>query len=233
MLEIAKITAGYGRLMVLHEVSLSIPRRTVVALVGANGAGKSTTVKAVAGLLAITKGEIKFLDQRISGLRPDQICKRGISLVPQSRELFPLMSVYENLEVAGLARLGRANVKKKIEAVIEIFPKLTERLRQRALSLSGGEQQMLAIARALMAEPQVLLLDEPTTGLAPRIVDDLEEIVLRLVQGGQTILLIEQNTRLVMALAQFVNVIRKGKIVHSGRVSELGGADEIAKFYLR
>jgi len=233
VLEVAKIRAGYGRLPVLNDVSLSIPEKTVVGLIGANGAGKSTTVNAIAGVLPISKGEIRFQNQRLDGLRPDQVCKRGISLVPQSRELFPLMSAYENLEIAGITRHGKSQVKDKIEAVLEGFPKLTARLRQRASSLSGGEQQMLAIARALMAEPRLLLLDEPTTGLAPRVIDDLQEIVSNLVQRGQTILLIEQNTRLVMALAHFINVIRKGEIVYSGPASELSGNDELAKFYLQ
>lgn len=232
MLEVENITAGYGRLAVLDNVSLSIPAQTVVGLIGANGAGKTTTVKAIAGVLPITKGEVRFQGQRLNGLRPDQVCKRGISLVPQSRELFPLMTVYENLEVAGLAKHGAAQVRDKIEGVLEGFPKLKARLRQRASSLSGGEQQMLVIARALMAEPQLLLLDEPTSGLAPRVIDDLQEIISTLVHRGQTILLIEQNTRLVMALAQFVNVIRKGAIVYSGPPDAIRESADLAEFYL-
>ena len=233
MLEVDKLTTGYGRLGVLNEVSLTIPERSVVGLIGANGAGKTTTVNAIAGVLPAWKGAIRFLGQPVTGLRPDQICQRGISLVPQSRELFPLMTAYENLEVAGIAKHGNRGVRGRIDRVLENFPKLRLRLRSRASSLSGGEQQMLVIARALMAEPRLLLLDEPTTGLAPLVIDGLQEIITRLVQGGQTILLIEQNTRLVMALAQVVNVMRKGAIVYSGTPQELGASNQLAGFYLQ
>lgn len=233
MLKVENVTAGYGRLTVLNDVNLSVPSNTVVGLIGANGAGKSTTVNAIAGALAISKGEITLSGERVDGLRSDQVCKRGMSLVPQSRELFPLMSVYENLEIAGIAVHGNAGIRGRVEAVLEDYPKIASRLRQRASSLSGGEQQMLVIARALMAEPRMLLLDEPTTGLAPRVVGELKDIVLSLVERGQTILLVEQNTRLVMDLAQTVNVIRKGEIVHSGPASDMNSSEELAKFYLQ
>jgi branched-chain amino acid transport system ATP-binding protein len=233
MLEVKHMSAGYGRLAVVNRVSLSIRAGSVVGLIGANGAGKTTTVNAIAGVLPIFGGEIRFLEQRVDGLRPDQVCKRGISLVPQSRELFPLMTVYENLEIAGIAKHGNAGVRGRVEKVIEGFPRLAERLRQRASSLSGGEQQMLVIARALMAEPKLLLLDEPTTGLAPLVIDDLHQIISGLVRGGQTILLVEQNTRLVMDLAQFVHVMRKGEIVYSGAASELSAGGRLAEFYLQ
>lgn len=233
MLEVAHIRTGYGKLSVLNDVSFSIPMGGVVGLIGANGAGKTTTVNAIAGVLPVWKGEIRFLDKRLDGLRPDQVCKRGISLVPQSRELFPLMTVYENLEIACIAKHGNSGVREKVDEVLDGFPRLKERIKNRASSLSGGEQQMLVIARALMADPKLLLLDEPTTGLAPVVIGYLQDILSRLVQAGQTILLVEQNTRLVMALAQTVNVMRKGAIVFSGSSRELEKSEQLARYYLQ
>ena len=233
MLEVKQLVTGYGRLVVIDGLSLSVPAGTVTGLIGANGAGKTTTLGAIAGLLPVTGGEVRFLGQRIDGLTPDRVCARGISLVPQSRELFPQMSVYENLEIAGIAIHGAANVRARVDKVIAGFPRLVERLRQKASSLSGGEQQMLVIARALMADPKLLLLDEPTTGLAPKVIDDLHDIIAGLARDGQTILLVEQNIRLVMNLARTVHVLRKGQIVYSGSAGELSAGGKLSEYYLQ
>lgn len=233
MLELKQVVAGYGKLMVLDRIELFIKAGTVTGLIGANGAGKTTTLSAVAGILPIASGEIRFLGERIDGLTPDRVCRKGISLGPQTRELFPQMTVYENLEIAGLASDGKANVRKRVDKVLEGFPRLVERLSYRASSLSGGEQQMLVIARALMAEPKLLLLDEPTTGLAPLVIDYLHQIISDLARAGQTILLVEQNIRLVMSVAQTVHVMRKGAIVYSGGVDDLSASGKLAEYYLQ
>lgn len=233
MLEVKHVSTGYGKLTVVDQLSLSISAGSVTGLIGANGAGKTTTVSAIAGVLPVFSGEILFLGQRIDGLPANQVCRRGISLVPQSRELFPQMSVYENLEIAGIAMHGASRVRTRVEKILEGFPRLVERLGNKASSLSGGEQQMLVIARALMAEPKLLLLDEPTTGLAPLVIEYLHQIISGLVRGGQTILLVEQNIRLVMALAQSVNVMRKGQIVFSGSTSELTASGKLSEYYLQ
>lgn len=233
MLELKQVVTGYGKLTVVDGLDLSIEAGTVTGLIGANGAGKTTTLSAVAGLLPITGGEIRFLGERIDGLSPDQVCARGVSLGPQSRELFPQMTVYENLEIAAIAIHGSVNVRARVDRVLEGFPRLIERSRHRASSLSGGEQQMLVIARALMAEPRLLLLDEPTTGLAPLVIDYLEDIIARLARAGQTILLVEQNIRLVLSLARTVHVMRKGQVIYSGSVGELVASGKLPDYYLQ
>jgi branched-chain amino acid transport system ATP-binding protein len=233
MLELKQVVTGYGKLTVIDRLDLSVAAGTVTGLIGANGAGKTTTVSAVAGILPLSGGEIRFLGERIDGLTPDRVCKRGVSLVPQSRELFPQMTVYEVLEIAGIAVHGSANVRARVEKVLEGFPRLVERIRHKASSLSGGEQQMLIIARALMAEPKLLLLDEPTTGLAPIVIDYLHQIIAGLARAGQTILLVEQNIRLVMSLAQSVHVMRKGQLVFSGTTGQLTASGKLSDYYLQ
>lgn len=233
MLELKQVVTGYGKLTVIDRLDLSVEAGTVTGLIGANGAGKTTTVSAVAGVLPVSSGEIRFLGERIDGLTPDRVCKRGVSLVPQSRELFPQMTVYEVLEIAGIAIHGSSNVRARVQKVLEGFPRLVERIRHKASSLSGGEQQMLIIARALMAEPKLLLLDEPTTGLAPIVIDYLHQIIAGLARAGQTILLVEQNIRLVMSLAQAVHVMRKGQIVFSGTAAELTASGKLSDYYLQ
>ena len=233
MLELKQVVTGYGKLTVIDRLDLSVRAGTVTGLIGANGAGKTTTVSAVAGILPLSGGEIRFLGERIDGMTPDRVCKRGVSLVPQSRELFPQMTVYEVLEIAGIAIHGSANVRARVDKVLEGFPRLVERIRHKASSLSGGEQQMLIIARALMAEPKLLLLDEPTTGLAPIVIDYLHQIIAGLARAGQTILLVEQNIRLVMSLAQSVHVMRKGQLVFSGTTGDLTASGKLSDYYLQ
>ena len=233
MLEIRKLEAGYGALRVLRGVSLAVPQGKVVALLGGNGAGKTTTMKTVVGVVRATGGEIELDGERIDRLPSHAIFARGIALVPQGRELFPDMTVAENLELGALAR-GPAGGKLAdlFEDVFDKFPRLRERTAQRAGSLSGGEQQMLATGRALMSRPTVLLLDEPTNGLAPLIVQELARTLKRLNEAGQTILLVEQNVRVALSIADYVYVIRTGEIVLESDARKIDDADEMFSAYL-
>ena len=233
MLEIRKLEAGYGALRVLRGVSLAVQQGKVVALLGGNGAGKTTTMKTVVGVVRATGGEIELDGERIDRLPSHAIFARGIALVPQGRELFPDMTVAENLELGALAR-GSAGGKLAdlLEDVFDKFPRLRERTAQRAGSLSGGEQQMLATGRALMSRPTVLLLDEPTNGLAPLIVQELARTLKRLNEAGQTILLVEQNVRVALSIADYVYVIRTGEIVLESDARKIDDADEMFSAYL-
>jgi branched-chain amino acid transport system ATP-binding protein len=233
MLEIRRLESGYSALKVLRGVSLSVPKGKVVALLGGNGAGKSTTMKTIVGVLRATAGEIELDGERIERLPSHAIFSRGLALVPQGRELFPEMTVAENLELGALAaRVTGAALKAGMDEAFERFPRLRERAGQRAGSLSGGEQQMLATGRALMSKPRVLLLDEPTNGLAPIIVQELTRILGALNASGQTILLVEQNVRVALAIADYVYVIRTGEIVMEAPAGKLSSSDEMFQAYL-
>ena len=233
MLEIRKLEAGYGALRVLRGVSLAVPQGKVVALLGGNGAGKTTTMKTVVGVVRATGGEIELDGERIDRLPSHAIFARGIALVPQGRELFPDMTVAENLELGALARGSTGGkLADLLEDVFDKFPRLRERTAQRAGSLSGGEQQMLATGRALMSRPTVLLLDEPTNGLAPLIVQELARTLKRLNEAGQTILLVEQNVRVALSIADYVYVIRTGETVLESDARKIDDADEMFSAYL-
>lgn len=215
MLKVSDLRAGYGRLGVLKNLSFEVPDGMVVALLGGNGAGKTTTMKAIMGLIRTESGSIEFNGERIDHAPPHQVFARGLSLVPQGRELFSEMTVAENLELGALQR-GRGRYEDHLASVLELLPELQEQLRKRAGTLSGGQQQMLATARALMSNPQLLLMDEPTMGLAPLVVTNLRHIIERLKYQGKTILLVEQNIRLALRLANYVYVIRSGTVVAHG-----------------
>ena len=233
MLRLDHICTGYGRLMVLDGITIVVEQGSVVGLLGANGAGKTTLVKTIMGLLPTWSGGIRFCDDAISNLSSHAIVKRGITLVPQGRELFPDMTVAENLEIAGLTQGGKKLVRELCEEQFHYFPRLKERANQRASTLSGGEQQMLAIARALMLRPKLLLLDEPTMGLAPLVIDDLALVIKKLsAERGLTIFVIEQNLRLVMATTDKVYIINNGKNVFEGKSSALSEDKDIVRFYL-
>ena len=233
MLEIRRLQAGYSSLTVLRGVSLSVKKGSVVALLGGNGAGKSTTMKTIVGVIRATAGEIELAGERIERLPSHAIFARGLALVPQGRELFPEMTVAENLELGALAsRTTGAALEAAMNEVFDRFPRLRERALQRAGSLSGGEQQMLATGRALMSRPSVLLLDEPTNGLAPIIVQELMRILATLKASGQTILLVEQNVRVALAIADYVYVIRTGEIVMEAPAAQLSSSDEMFEAYL-
>ncbi len=232
MLSLSGVEAGYGQLRVLRGISLEVPKGRVVALLGGNGAGKTTTMRAIAGLTPVRGGEVRFDGRPIQGLPSHRIFAEGIALVPQGRELFPEMTVAENLELGALAAHTKRDAPRLVQEIFDRFPRLRERARQRAASLSGGEQQMLAMGRALMSQPSVLLLDEPTTGLAPIIVRELAGIITELNRAGQTILLVEQNVKMALVVAEDAYVIRQGEIVLHAPPAELRGTDELSRAYL-
>jgi branched-chain amino acid transport system ATP-binding protein len=233
MLELRGLESGYGALRVLRGISLSVPKSRVVALLGGNGAGKSTVMKTIVGVLRATAGEVSLQGERIERLSSHAIFARGVALVPQGRELFPDMTVAETLELGALSRGAPGKeVAARQHEVYELFPQLSERAGQHAGSLSGGEQQMLATGRALMSRPSVLLLDEPTSGLAPIIVQELVKALRGLHAKGQTILLVEQNVRVALSMADYVYVIRMGEIALESDARKIDDADEMFRTYL-
>jgi branched-chain amino acid transport system ATP-binding protein len=219
-LALHRIEAFYADSHVLHAVSFTLNAGRVLALLGRNGAGKTTCMNAVIGFLPPRGGEIRLFGEAISSLSPEAISRKGVGLVPQGRRVFPTLTVRENLIVARQARRNAA-VDWTLERVLELFPPLRERQQQHAGSLSGGEQQMLAIGRALMGNPRVLLLDEPSEGLAPRIVAEVGRTIARLKQEGQSIVLVEQNVNLALALADDVVMLNTGRVVFAGSVDEV------------
>ena len=219
-LALSGVDAFYADSHVLHAVSFTLNAGRVLALLGRNGAGKTTCMNAVIGFLPPRAGEIRLFGEPISQLSPEAISRKGVGLVPQGRRVFPTLTVRENLVVARQARKSAA-AQWTLERVLELFPSLRERQRQHAGSLSGGEQQMLAIGRALMGNPRVLLMDEPSEGLAPRIVAEVGRTIARLKQEGQSIVLVEQNVNLALALADEVVMLNTGRVVFAGSVDEV------------
>jgi branched-chain amino acid transport system ATP-binding protein len=232
ILNIKKISVYYGKAMALDGVSLEIDERTVVTMIGANGAGKSTILKALSGLVRINSGEIWFSGKRIDGLSPTNIVKMGIVHVPEGRRLFPALSVMSNLELGATLRKDKAGIKKDLGEIFEHFPRLQERRNQSAGTLSGGEQQMVAIARGLMAKPKLLLLDEPSLGLSPIMVDELVPIIKNINQTGVTVLLVEQNIGLALRVATKGYALQVGKVVLQGDIDIFKSADVVKKAYL-
>ncbi|HVV92735.1 MAG TPA: ABC transporter ATP-binding protein [Hyphomicrobiales bacterium] len=235
MLDIAGLSAGYGRTEVLHGISLEVRQGEIVALLGANGAGKSTTLNTVMGLLPARTGEIRFDGQSIASRPTREIVHLGLVLVPERRQLFGPMTVEENLLVGAYARAdrpGKAALAADLDAQFALFPRLGERRRQLARSLSGGEQQMAAIARALMARPRLLLLDEPSLGLAPLIVAQIMEQIADLRRGGCTILLVEQNARVALGIADRAYVLETGSVALAGPAATLIENPAIQEAYL-
>ncbi len=235
MLRIRNLKCFYGGIMAIKGVSLSVRRGELISLIGANGAGKSTLLAAVSGLLPTWKGDIEFEEQSLRGLDPPGIVARGISLVPEGRLIFPTLSVIDNLHLGAytLYRRGRrSEAGTSLEAVMSLFPVLAERRQQAAGTLSGGEQQMLAIGRALMAQPRLLLLDEPSMGLAPMLVEKILSALVRLREQGLTMLLVEQNARAALQIADRGYVFETGKVVLDGPAAELLGDVEVKRAYL-
>ena len=235
MLEVTALSAGYGAADVLHELSFTVARASFVALIGANGAGKSTTMKALAGLLRPLQGKVRFEGDGIERLSAAQIVRRGMALVPEGRRVFGPLSVRENLQMGAFTRLFprvQGQIGERLEFVLETFPRLRERLDQAAGTLSGGEQQMLAIGRALMSEPRLLLLDEPSMGLAPVIVEQVFAILSTLQQTGLTVLVSEQNASIALAHADRGYVIESGCIVMADSAAALRGNDKVREAYL-
>ncbi len=232
MLSLQGIVGGYGRVPVLHEVSLEVRAGTVVGLLGSNGAGKSTLLRVIAGVLRPTRGTIQFEGRRIEGRRADRVAHLGIAMVPERRELVPRMSVRENLEMGAYLRRDAAGVRHDFDQVCSYFPILRDRLRQAAGTLSGGEQQMLAIGRALMAGPRLLLLDEPSIGLSPKLVEEIFRVLRAIHEAGSTILLAEQNAWLTFGLARYCYLLEIGRIVAAGESALLAHDPRILLIYL-
>lgn len=231
LLVIDSITVKYGSIAALRGISLAVKRGEIVSLLGANGAGKSTLMRAISGLLQPAAGSIVFDGVPTTGVSADRIVRRGISQVPEGRRVFPTLSVRENLILGGFTR-PVAEVRQGLDATYALFPRLKERAAQLAGTLSGGEQQMLAIGRALMARPRLLLLDEPSLGLAPIIVRDIFQALRKIAQNGLTILLVEQNARMALRLANRAYVLEHGEVVLAGTAPELLDSDLVQASYL-
>lgn len=232
MLQVKDIDVYYGAIHALKNLSLEVQEGSIVTLIGANGAGKTTTLKTISGLLRPKTGQIFFRGEDLSRIAPEKIVGLGISQVPEGRRVFASMTVLENLEMGAYLRNDKKGVEHDLEEVFNWFPRLKERRKQLAGTLSGGEQQMLAIGRALMARPQLMLMDEPSMGLAPLLVREIFEIIKSINQQGTTILLVEQNAHMALSIAHQAYVIETGEIVLSGTPQDLLNSDEIKKAYL-
>lgn len=232
MLTIKDINVYYGNIHALKNVSLEVERGEIVTLIGGNGAGKTTTLRTISGLLRSKTGDIIFEDESIAQTSAPVIVKKGISQVPEGRRIFANLSVLENLEMGAYLRKDRQEIKDSLENVFNRFPRLRERMRQRAGTLSGGEQQMLAMGRALMSKPKLLLLDEPSMGLAPILVQEIFSIIKEINQAGTTILLVEQNAHMALSIAHRAYVLETGRVVLSGYAKDLAESDEVRKAYL-
>jgi branched-chain amino acid transport system ATP-binding protein len=232
LLEISDVHTYYGNIRALKGVSLTVDRGEIVTLIGSNGAGKTTTLKTVIGSVRAQRGTVSFDGRRIDGLSTDRIVRLGIAQSPEGRRIFPRMTVLENLELGAFARTDSQNVGGDLERALTLFPRLRERLAQKGGTLSGGEQQMLAMGRALMARPSVLLLDEPSMGLSPVLVETIFQIIRDINQQGTTILLVEQNARMALRVAHRGYVIQTGRIVLSDTGPALLRSDVVRKSYL-
>ena len=233
ILKLSNIESYYGPIMAIRGISLEVPRGQIVTLLGANGAGKTTVLKTISGILDPQKGSIEFLGKPIQRMEADKIVRLGLSHVPEGREVFPFLTVRENLRMGAYTRSDADGVARDLEAVFGYFPVLEQRAAQRAGQLSGGEQQMLAISRALMARPKMMLLDEPSLGLSPKLVKDIFEIIVRINrERGVTVLLVEQNANMALHTADYGYVLEVGRIVMEGPCAELIEKDDIKEFYL-
>jgi len=232
MLEIKNLNVHYGVIHALKNISLTVNSGEIVTLIGANGAGKTTTLRTISGLIKATSGEILLEGKNITALSAPQRVEMGISQVPEGRRIFPDMSVFENLELGAFLRKDKAGIKEDMDMVFGKFPILGNRRRQTAGTLSGGEQQMLAMGRALMSRPRILLMDEPSMGLAPLLVREIFETIKDINKAGTTILLVEQNASMALSIAHRAYVIETGSIVIAGTGEELAKSSEIQKAYL-
>lgn len=232
MLQVNNIDVFYGNIQALHNVSLEVNKGEIVTLIGANGAGKSTLLKTLSGLLKPKSGEILYLGNKISGKPAQTIVKNGMSHVPEGRRVFANLTVEENLDLGAYLRKDKAGIEKDLAHVYELFPRLLERKKQLSGTLSGGEQQMLAMGRALMAKPKLILMDEPSMGLAPLMVKAIFEIIKMVNAEGTTVLLVEQNAHMALSVAHRAYVLETGRIVLSGSAKELQESDEVRAAYL-
>lgn len=232
MLEIKDINVYYGAIHAIKGISLTVNKGEIVTLIGANGAGKSTTLRTISGLLKPKTGSIEFMGKNIAAIPAHQIVKEGISQVPEGRRIFAEMTVIENLELGAFTRTDKTTIEEDMQMVFRRFPRLEERREQLAGTLSGGEQQMLAMGRALMSRPKLLLLDEPSMGLAPLLIKEIFSIIEDINQTGTTVLLVEQNANMALSIANRAYVLETGRITLSGDAKELAASEEIRKAYL-
>ncbi|MFF5987670.1 ABC transporter ATP-binding protein [Prauserella flavalba] len=232
MLELSGVSVHYGRIKAVSELTITVNEGEIVTLIGANGAGKSTTMRAISGIRPVSAGTITFAGEDITRLRADLRVVRGISQAPEGRGIFPGMTVYENLDMGAYARKDRKNLAAEMDHVFELFPRLAERRTQAGGTLSGGEQQMLAIGRALMSKPKLLLLDEPSMGLAPQFIQQIFRIITEINKEGTTVLLVEQNAQQALSRAHRAYVLETGSIVKSGTGKELLADESIKEAYL-
>jgi branched-chain amino acid transport system ATP-binding protein len=231
-LEVAGLTASYGAVPAIANVSLKVRCGTVVTMIGANGAGKSTVIKSICGLLKPKSGSVKLFGEEVAGKSPDRIVTRGLSIVPEGRRLFTEMSFLENLELGAYTCKDRATFQRNLERVLALFPDLRDRLSTIAGTFSGGQQQMVAVARALMSDPKILLLDEPTIGLSPHMVDRIAELIVGISKGGVDILVIEQNAEIALEIADWAYILEGGSVIAEGDAKELARSEAVQKAYL-
>ena len=232
LLEVRDATVHYHKVAALRGVSMDVPDGSVVTIIGANGAGKSTLLRAISGLETLSEGEIRFDGRRIDGTLPEQVVALGIAQVPEGRRIFPDLTVQENLDTGAYLRRDREQMARDLDDVFGHFPRLMERRRQWAKTLSGGEQQMLAIGRALMSNPRLLLLDEPTIGLSPVLVQEMARIIKEIHARGVPVVLVEQNAELALRLADYAYVLETGSVALHGPASELHENDHVRRAYL-
>ena len=232
LLEIQNVSSGYGQVQILWDVSLKLEQGKLTALVGSNGVGKTTLLRTVAGLLKPWQGSILFHDRDVTRVSPHAKAAQGVIMVPEGRQLFPSMSVYENLEMGAFTRRAKANFQANLERVYGMFPRLQERVNQKAGTLSGGEQQMLAVARGPMAQPEILMFDELSLGLAPFLVLNLFEILQRLKDSGLTMLLVEQNIQMALAVSDYAYVLSEGRVEIEGEAAEVRQMEQVREAYL-
>ena len=232
MLEVKDINVYYGAIHAIKGISLAVEEGEIVTLIGANGAGKSTTLRTISGLLKPKSGEIKFLGNNIAGMPAHKIVREGISQVPEGRRIFAEMTVLENLELGAFTRDNKDEIQSDMQMVFKRFPRLEERKTQLAGTISGGEQQMLAMGRALMSRPKLLLLDEPSMGLAPLLIKEIFNIIVDINKTGTTVLLVEQNANMALSIANRAYVLETGRITISGDAKKLAASEDIRKAYL-
>jgi branched-chain amino acid transport system ATP-binding protein len=232
MLKINDLNVFFGGIHALKGISFDVPKGKIITLIGANGAGKSTTLRSICGLIKPRGGKIKFDNKEITNIPTDKIVKKGIALIPEGRKIFPNLTVQENLSLGAFARTDKNETAKDLEWIYELFPRVKERLWQKGGTLSGGEQQMLAVARGLMSRPKLLMLDEPSLGLAPLLVKEIFDIIKRIHREGMTVLLVEQNAFAALKIADYAYVLETGKVVLQGTGEELLQDERVKKAYL-
>jgi branched-chain amino acid transport system ATP-binding protein len=231
-LVVSGLSASYGVVPAIRGVSLTVEHGTIVTMIGANGAGKSTVIRAICGLVKPTAGTVRLFGADVTGLSPDRLVRRGLSVVPEGRRLFGEMTLRENLELGAYARHDEKAVRRDLDRVLTLFPDLRPRLSAAAGTFSGGQQQMIAVARALMSDPRILLLDEPTIGLAPAIVDRIAELILEISRGGVDVLLVEQNAETALSIAHHAYILEGGSVVTDGPAAELARSETVQRAYL-